>query len=253
MDLQTDLQTEQSSIESARAFHLQLRQLIAAKIPVCLDPRDGGTSRQSMASLQSQFESHVANRGTLESYTSDSALPAAYRTALKEWLQGVPTEALHRLTSGAEGQRYFRRAVGFLLLQALLILGCLFLGMVCTCVWLLPKMEQIQQDSFVKPGPGLTMLAFLRDTMPYWGLLLPVAAFIAILFRRRFSQRLMARIAPIRQDSHALSEFQGIFSRPARFQWLVSLVVIACGVCVLLQALSVFGVTIELLMQLVSS
>jgi len=113
-------------------------------------------------------------------------------------------------------------------------------------------MEQIQQDSFVKPGPGLAMLAFLRDTMPYWGVIIPIAACIAILFRRRFSQRLMARIAPIREDSYALSEFQGIFSRSARFQWLVSLVVIACGVCVLLQALSVLGVTIELLMQLVS-
>jgi len=246
-------QTEQSSIESVRAFHLQLRQLIAAKIPVCLDPRDGGTSTQSMAALQSKFESHVASRGTLESYMSDSALPAAYRIALREWLQGVPTEALDRLTSGAEGQRYFKKAVGFLLLQALLILSCLFLGLVCTCIWLLPKMEQIQQDSFVEPGPGLAMLAFLRDTMPYWGVLIPIAACIAILFRRRFSQRLMARIAPIREDSYALSEFQGIFSRSARFQWLVSLVVIACGVCVLLQALSVLGVTIELLMQLVSS
>jgi len=245
--------TEQSSIESARAFHLQLRRLVAAKIPVCLDPRDGGTSTQSMVALQSRFESHVMSGGTLESYTSDIALPAAYRMALREWIQGIPTEALDRLTSGAEGQRYFKKAVGFLLLQALLVLGSLFLGMVCICFWLLPKMEQIQQDSFVKPGPGLTLLAFLRDTMPYWGVLVPIAACIAILFRRRLSRRLMARIAPIRQDSHALSEFQGMFSRSARFQWLVSVVVIACGVCVLLQALSVVGVTFELLMQLVSS
>lgn len=246
------VRSELESIEVVRAFHSQLRQLIAAKIPICLDPSHGGASSKAIEALKSGFESHVASGGPIEVYRSDCSLPPAYRVALGEWLQGSPTQALDRLTTGAEGQRFFKKAIGFVLLQSLLVLSCLFFGMVGICYWLLPKMQQIQADSFVEPGLGLRMLSFLRDTLPYWGLLLPVTVCVALLFRRALAQRFMARVAPIQNDSHALFEFQGIFSRPARFQWLVSLVVIACGGCVLLQALSVLGVTIELLMQLVS-
>ena len=244
---------EQERTDDARAFHSQLRQLIAAKIPICLDPRHGGTSAQSMESLYSRFESHLATQGTIENYLSDSALPASYRIAMRQWLQGSPSEALDRLTAGAEGQRFFRNAVGFVFLQASLILGTVFLGMVCICIWLLPKLERLQTDSFVEPGPGLRMLTLLRDTLPFWGSLIPLLTCIALLFHRRLFGRLIARMAPMREDSHALSEFQGLFSRPARFQWMVSLVVIVCGVFVLLQALSVLGVSIELFMQLVTS
>lgn len=248
-----EARSEQENIELVRAFHSQLRHLIAAKIPICLDPCKGGTSKLAFQTLQSRFETHVTDRGTVESFASDSSLPAAYRIALGQWLAGLPTAALDRLAGGAEGQRYFKKAVGFVLLQAMLILGSVFLGMVGICNWLLPKMEQIQTESFVEPGPGLKTLAFLRDSMPYWGIVVPMMACMGVLFRRGLSQRLMARVALIQNDSHALSEFQGVFARPARFQWLVSLVIIVCGGCVLLQAISVMGVTIELLLQLVSS
>ena len=250
--MQIQVRSEKETIEEVRAFHSQLRQLIAARIPICLDPRDRRSSAQSMETLEMRFELHLSNRGTIESYVSDPTLPVAYRVALDQWLHDSPTEALDRLAAGAEGQRFFKNAMGFVLLQALLILSCVFLGMVCICLWLLPKMEQIRADSFVEPGPGLRMLSMMRDTLPFWGLLIPGLAVIALLFRHSLSQRLMVRLSPMREDSHALSEFQGVFARPARFQWLVSLVVIACGGCVLLQAFSVLGVTIEILTQLVS-
>lgn len=244
---------EQERTDEARAFHSQLRQLIAAKIPICLDPRNGGTSAQSMESLHSRFESHLVNHGTIESYLSESALPAGYRIAMRQWIQGSPLEALDRLTVGAEGQRFFKNAVGFVFLQASLILGTVFLGMACICIFLLPKLKRLQADSFVEPGPGLRMLTLLRDTLPLWGSLIPLLACIVLLFHRSLFGRLMARMAPMQEDSHALSEFQCLFSRPACFQWMVSLVVIVCGGCVLLQALSVLGVSIELFMQLVTS
>jgi type II secretory pathway component PulF len=245
--------SELERVDDARVFHHQLRRLIDAKIPICLDPRGGVSSVRSMEMIHAQFESHLKGQGTIESYLSDSGLPTAYRMALEEWLGGSPSEALDRLTVGAEGQRFLKKAVGFVFLQASLILGFLFLGMVCTCVWLLPKMERLQSDSFVEPGQGLKMLSRLRDSLPYWGPMVGAVACIAFLFHRSLFRLVMARTAPMRDDSYALSEFQGLFSRPVRFQWLVSWVVIVCGVCVLLQALSVFGVTIELLTQLVTT
>jgi len=251
--MEMEKRAEHERTDDARTFHCQLRQLIAAKIPICLDPRDGGTSARSMEMIHARFESHIQCQGTIESYMLDTALPAPYRIAMGQWLQGSPSEALDRLTVGAEGQRFFKNAVGFVFLQASLILGSVFLGMVGICFWLLPKMEQLQADSFVEPGPCLRLLTLVRDTLPIWGLLIFALACIALLFHRRLFRRVMARMAPMREDSYALSDFQGLFSRPVRFQWLVSLVVILCGGCVLLQALSVLGVTIELLMQLVTS
>ena len=250
--MQINVRSEKETIDEVRAFHSQLRQLIEARIPICLDLGDRRSAAQLMATFDTRFELHLSNRGTIDDYVSNPALPAAYRVAFDQWLHGSPTEALDRLTNGAEGQRFFKNAMGFVFLQALLILSSVFFGMVCICLWLLPKMEQIQADSFVQPGPGLRMLTLLKATLPFWGLLIPGLAVIALLFRHSLSQRLMVRLSPMREDSHALSEFQGIFARPARFQWLVSLVVIACGGCVLLQAFSVLGVTIEILMQLVS-
>ncbi len=245
--------SEQERVDDARLFHNQLSRLIDAKIPICLDPLDGVTSSRSMKLILAGFESHIESKGTLESYLTDSALPTAYRLALEEWLEGASSDALDRLTVGAEGQRFFKKAVGFVFLQASLILGSLFLGMICTCWWLLPKMERLQADSFVEPGTGLKILSLLRDSLPYWGPMVPIVVCLTLLFHRSLFRKVMARTAPMREDSYALSEFQSLLSRPVRFQWLVSWVVIACGICVLLQALSVFGVTIELLTQLVTS
>ena len=245
--------TEAEVIESVKAFHELLRRFIAAKIPICLSFGAGTCSVHAMDLISDRFESHLANHGTIESYLADTQLPNAYRVALEQWLLGANTEALDRLVSGAEGQRYFRNAVGFVLLQASLILGFLFVGMVGICLWLLPKMEAIQSESFTEPGIGLTLLASLARTLPYWSLLILGFAIVSFFFRRAISEHVLARVAPMREESYALSEFQSLFSRPARFQWLVSCVVVLCGFFVLLQALSVVGVTFELLTQLVAS
>ncbi len=93
----------------------------------------------------------------------------------------------------------------------------------------------------------------MAKTLPYWSSFILGLAIVAVVFRRTVSEILMARIAPLSEESFALSEFQSLFSRPARFQWLVSSVVVICGVFVLLQSLSVMGVTLELLLQLLSS
>lgn len=243
--------SESEKVDDSRIFHNQIRRLIDAKIPICLAMGEGGTSAGASERICDQFETQVSGHGTIESHLANTELPFAYRTALEEWLQGARTEALDRLTAGAEGQRYFKNVVGFVLLQASLILAFLFLGMIGTCLWLLPKMESLQADSFLEPGISLSALALLRNTMPYWAPLILISVCIVLVFRRFLFRRLIARIIPMHQDSYALSEFQSLFSRPARFQWLVSCVVLVCGVCVLLQALSVLGVTFELLTQLV--
>ena len=242
---------ETEKLVEVRLFHDQIRRLIDAKIPICVALGEGSTSAGAMDRICVHFETQFAGQGTIESYLADTELTSTYRVALEEWLQGARTEALDRLTAGAEGQRYFKNAVGFVLLQALIILGFLFLGMIGVCLWLLPKMESLQADSFHEPGIGLSALTLLRNAMPYWVPLVMFSVCIAWVFKRVLIRRLMASIIPMREDSYALSEFQSLFSRPARFQWLVSCVVLACGICVLLQALCVLGVTFELLTQLV--
>jgi hypothetical protein len=248
-----DVLTEAEIVESVKTFHELLRRFIAAKIPICLAFGTGCSSVHAMNLISDRFESHVVNHGTIESYLSDKQLPNAYRVALEQWLLGAHAEALDRLASGAEGQRYFKNAVGFVLLQASLILGFLFFGMVAICLWLLPKMEALQSESFTKPGVGLILLAALAKTLPYWSFLIIAFAIVSFLFRRALSEQVLARVTPMREESYALSEFQSLFSRPARFQWMVSCVVVLCGFFVLLQALSVVGVTLELLTQLVTS
>lgn len=247
-----DVLTEAEVVENVKVFHELLRRFIAAKIPICLDFGAGTSSVHAMELIFERFDSHVVNHGTIASYLVDKKLPIAYRVALEQWLLGRHTEALDRLASGAEGQRYFKNAVGFVLLQAALILGFLFVGMLAICLWLLPKMEAIQSESFAEPGIGLTLLATLARTLPYWSSMIFGVAVIAFFFRRAISEWALARVAPMREESYALSEFQSLFSRPARFQWLVSCVVVLCGFFVLLQALSVVGVTFELLKQLVA-
>lgn len=248
-----DVLTEAEVVESVKAFHELLRRVIAAKIPICLAFGTGSNSVHAMDLISDRFESHVVNHGTIESYLADKQLPSAYRVALEQWLLGAHTEAMDRLVSGAEGQRYFKNSVGFVLLQASLILGFLFVGMIAICLWLLPKMEALQSESFTEPGIGLTLLAALAKTLPYWSFLILGFAIVSFFFRRAISEQVLARVAPMREESFALSEFQSLFSRPARFQWLVSCVVVLCGFFVLLQALSVVGVTVELLTQLVAS
>ena len=251
--MQKQLGSELERVQDANAFHAQIGSLVAAKIPVCLVSHVDETATASVESLHAKLESHLSGQGTLETYLSDSTLPENYRMAMNDWLRGAKREALERLTAGAEGQRFYGHAVGFVFLQAVIILGAVFFGMVVTCYWLVPKMERIQGDTFVQPGIGMSTLTTLRGGLPYWGPLILFAAMMVLFFHQKIIVWLISRCAPLHPDSYALSEFQSLYSRPARFQWLVSLVVVACGICVLVQAMSVLGVTIEIVTQLVSS
>ena len=131
ISMQHNQRPEQENAQDALAFHAQLRSLIEANVPVCIDDCGGHASLASIESLQTRLQSHIDSHGTIDATLSDDSLPLGYRIAMREWLDGAKQGSLERLTAGTEGQRFYRNAVSFIFLQASLILGAVLVGMVC--------------------------------------------------------------------------------------------------------------------------
>ncbi len=235
------------------AFHHQLSTLIAAGVPVHLM---GGGRQASQRQLQSITDGY--NRAgqlgmTVEEFLSEESTPAIYREAARQWLSGHRSIALDHVICIGESRRYLSYAIGFIGLQASLILISVYLGLVWVCVSLLPQMISLQKGSFTEPGFALRWMIFLRETIMIWGLMVPCLLLGLWLFRRCLYQKFSLYFAPITVASQSLAPLSSILSRPARFQWIASISIALCGIAVLALAVSIVGTTIELWIQVSQS
>lgn len=247
------LQERESTRSELDSFHRQLSALIAAGAPVHLIEGSRQSSHQQLTSITESFTRAIGTGLKVDEFLDEESTPAIYREAARLWLSGQRSIALDHIICIGESRRYLSHAIGFIFLQASLILITVYLGFVWVCISLLPQMISLQKGNFTEPGFALRTMIFLREKILIWGPMVPCLLLGLWLFRRSLFQKFSLYFAPITRASQSLAPLSSILSRPARFQWIAGISIALCGIAVLALAVSIVGTTIELWIQVSQS
>ncbi|MCY3011182.1 MAG: hypothetical protein NTY42_15355 [Planctomycetota bacterium] len=234
-------------LEVVDQFHSQIGQIDRAKIPLILDSDSRLSIQEQLAELRKHFLSRDEEQCNVAKVLESGDFPANYRMALKFWLQGEYQRSLDQLSARAETRRYFHRSVQFVALQVMLIFGGVFVGLIATCVWLYPRVEEFSEPHFNEPGPGLRLLGTLRNTLPIWGIAVPLL--VISMWSCWKLGLIRSRKKAMAAEFMWLRELGGLHGPPGQFRVWAGLAMVACGLSVLAFGVSLFWPAIELLLR----
>lgn len=234
-------------LEVVDQFHSQIEQIDRAKIPLILDSDSRLSIQEQLAELRKHFLSRDEEQCNVAKVLESGYFPANYRMALKFWLQGEYQRSLDQLSARAETRRYFHRSVQFVALQVMLIFGGVFVGLIATCVWLYPRVEEFSEPHFNEPGPGLRLLGTLRNTLPIWGIAVPLL--VISMWSCWKLGLIRSRKKAMAAEFMWLRELGGLHGPPGQFRVGAGLAMVACGLSVLAFGVSLFWPAIELLLR----
>lgn len=250
--MSTDAHPAMPKIDDLLAFNQQLVTLIHAGLPVELG--DGLPSEsvvEQLAEINSRIALQVSRGQTVDqAMAADTGVPRAYRAAWETWFHGSqPIEALNALTSQAEARREMRVNVGNAMIQPLVLLGLVYFGFIYLVLFAARQMELTYEQIHEPLSMSLRFLTLARDWLPVWGILLPLAVLLAILYwlknssdwnyqwlpgRKRFLEAIAKanyadNVARLLETDHPLSETLRLVGPlddkaplPAMLRWAVS-------------------------------
>ena len=234
-------------LEVVDQFHSQIEQIDRAKIPLILDSDSRLSIQEQLASLRKRFLPCGGKQCNAGEVLVSGDFPPNYRVALEFWLQGEYQRSLDQLSARAETRRYLHRSVQFVALQVMLIFGGVFLGLMATCVWLYPRVEAFSEPQFNEPGPGLRLLGTLRNTLPIWGIAVPLL--VISMWSCWKLGLIRSRKKAMAAEFMWLRELGGLHGPPGQFRVWAGLAMVACGLSVLAFGVSLFWPAIELLLR----
>ena len=234
-------------LEVVDQFHSQIEQIDRAKIPLTLYPNCRLSIVEQLAALRKRFLSGDGHQYNASEVLESGDCPANYRMALEFWLRGEYQRSLDQLSARAETRRYVHRSVQFVALQVMLIFGGVFVGLIATCVWLYPRVESFSEPHINEPGPGLRLLATLRNTLPIWGIAVPL--FVISMWSCWKLGFIRSRNKTMAAEFLWLRELGGLHGPPGQFRAWAGLAMVACGLSVLVFGVSLFWPAIELLLR----
>jgi general secretion pathway protein F len=175
----------QPALDQLMALNDQLSALIEAGVPM----ETGLPLRAN--DLQAQLQAINANvaREVSRGATLDDALSAApplygsiVRTGLHAGQLPIALRSFHRL---AESRSQTLEAATFSLVYPALVLLLAYLGLVFFCLWLVPTLQEMYFSAGLAPRRALSILAALRETLPYWIVFPPLGIAAVVIIGRR--------------------------------------------------------------------
>ncbi len=168
------------------ALNDEIAALVAAGVPL-----DIGLGQQSQPAAQAleRINATVARRVTRGESLSEALegderdVPTAYRSMVQLGLRSDDlSEALdgsNRVATTVDDSRYVAAAA---FLYPLIVLFLAYTGMIVFCLYFVPTLEGMYLSLRRPPGPGLRVLQTVRDTLPYWVLILPLVLLCSAWF-----------------------------------------------------------------------
>jgi type II secretory pathway component PulF len=177
----------ESTLQRVLDFNEQLNRLSRAGVPIELDeqnvdsePVAARSSNSGMQNSLQRIENALKLRVEL-GQPIDDAIDAApelsprYRASLKTWLQlADPSAALDPLTTPTRDRQDVIRNVNVALLQPLAIFTLAFLAFLLLCWFTVPRLEALYTQNWITPTGVLAVLLTMRDTLPIWGIAIPM-------------------------------------------------------------------------------
>jgi type II secretory pathway component PulF len=196
---------ESGPLDEYVALNEQLVALVDAGVPIDAGLATGGLSTAAtLERIQSTVSRRVGRGETLDEALQgdESEVPSAYRSLVRLGLHSHDTlaagfDGASRVAGAADRVRY---SVESALVYPLVVCVLAYAGMISLCVFFVPALEGMHESLRLTPGPGLRVLQWVRDAMPFWVVLLPLllAAFAALRMRSRSRQRAQTwRVGPL--------------------------------------------------------
>lgn len=208
---------ETTSLDDLMALNDQLSALVDAGIPLDLGlGKPGKDTAATLEKINAAVARRVSRGATLTEALEgdDQAVPAAYRAMVQFGLRVgnlyAGLDDSHRLAESAEKSRYGVRSALFYPL----VVCCLALaGMVGFCLFFVPTLQDMHSSLGIQPGSGLQVLESLRDALPYWIAIPPIALLLVIVWQFRIMSK---RVLTDAQSTGLLGRLPGM--SPALFQ-----------------------------------
>lgn len=188
----------ETTLQRVHELNEQLSKLSLAGVPIELEPRTIRTEASAHDSLQASIQRvETALKLRVElgqdlhaAIDAAPELPPRYRASLKTWLAlEDPATALGPLTATARERMDVTRSVGVSMIQPALIFALTFVAFIVLCLVTVPRLESLHAQNWTKPTGVLAVLQAVRDTLPVWGIAIPILFITACVVWARGSSR----------------------------------------------------------------
>jgi general secretion pathway protein F len=184
---------ESPTLEDFVAWNHQLAALVDAGVPLDLGVASPHEDlAESLDRINAIVSRRVRRGESLEEAVQDEDrfIPVVYRSLFLLGLRGgdlnAPLDAANRVAQSVDEGRYTIRSA---FIYPLILCGLIFCGLILFCRYLVPSLDSIYSALHLAPGSGLRVLQSLRDTLPYWVILVPLVCAVAFWRWRAVSRR----------------------------------------------------------------
>lgn len=189
-------------LEELLALNEEIGALIRAGVPLDLGLRQYGLLNQpgvpaeyqernavsvALARLSNRLADRISAGDTLQAAIDHEGdhLPGIYRAVVEAGIRaGRLPEALESLSVVARVLLKLHRQIIAALIYPAIVLGMVWLMLIAFSRFMIPRLLQTWEFLRLEPGPAIQMLAMIRETMPYWGIGVPVLAFATFVWLR---------------------------------------------------------------------
>jgi general secretion pathway protein F len=182
-----------ATLDDFMALNDQLAALAQAGVPLDIDVgRQGADPAAALEKINALIARRVSQGATVADAleSEQQAVTPSYRSLMQVALRsGNVSAALNGSHSLAESVADSWQTVLLSLLYPTVVCSFAFAGLIGCCVFFVPKLESMYESMRIQPGLGLALLRTLRDTLPYWIAIPPLALILAVIWSRTQSQR----------------------------------------------------------------
>jgi len=170
---------EAATLDDFMAWNDELYALAQAGVPIDVElGRSGTDAVGALEKINATVARRVSQGATLAEavQSNEHVVTPAYGSLVQFGLRsGNLATALVGSNRLAESLDDLGHAVRQSILYPLVVCGLAYVGLVAFCLFFVPTLDDLHREMRLQPGAGLRVLQTLRDTLPYWVAIPPVA------------------------------------------------------------------------------
>jgi general secretion pathway protein F len=175
-----------TTLDDFVAWNDQLAALVQAGVPLDLGLGTSGTDlAESLKRINATVARRVDRGESLGEAIQDDeqAVPSSYRALVELGLSSgslaAAIDGSNRVAESIDNSRYVVRSS---FIYPLVVCFLAFVGLIVFCLFFVPKLESMYYSLRMRPGSGLRIMQFLRDTLVYWVAVLPLALLMFVVW-----------------------------------------------------------------------
>jgi type II secretory pathway component PulF len=176
-------------LEDLLALNEEIGALIRAGVPLELGLRQyGGSISGGLGRFSTRLADRISSGQSLKEALDEEGdhLPGVYRAVVEAGLRaGRLPEALEALSVVARMLLKLHRQIVAALIYPAIVVTLMWLMTLFFAEYIIPSFLATWDSLDLEPGPAVNMLAMIRESLPIWGLGVPVLA-VAILLWLKF-------------------------------------------------------------------